>query len=117
MKTKSKQAKLKRKSEFRYHKQITIKKNGKITKLIHPAYIIFEKGNIYIYVSITHSKNVENMIVIKLRKNPNPNDTQSSYYIDEIKEDTKDKFGSRHKNWIIDIEDDIEIREKIKKKR
>ena len=57
------------------------------------------------------------MIVIKLRKNPNPNDTQSSYYIDEIKEDTKDKFGSRHKNWIIDIEDDIAIRKKIKKKR
>ncbi len=116
MKQKLKKAKLKRKSEFRYHKEVVIKKNGKIIKLIHPAYIIFEKGNVFIYVSITHSNNIENMIVIKLRKNPNPNDNQPSYYIDEIKEDRKDKFGSRHKNWIIDIEDDIEIRERIKKR-
>ena len=42
-----------------------------------------------------HSKSVEGAIVVKLRKNPNPKDNWESYRVVSIKEDTKDRFGSK----------------------
>ena len=109
MKSKSKNAHPTKKKEFRYH-NIKISKNGKVILLRHPAYIFLAKGNVYVYVSITHSKKVNDYLVIKLRKNPNPNDNTSSFYIAEIFQDTKDKFGSRQHNWEINEMDDREIR-------
>ena len=81
----------------------------------HPVYIIIEKGNVYVYVSLTHSNEIEGKIVIKLKKNPNPDDYRDSYYVLEIHEDTKDKFGSRLQGWVIDPSDDEKIRELYKK--
>ena len=85
-------------------------------KIRHPSYVFLEKGNIYIYISITHSDSVKNAIVIKLKKNPNPQDKRESYRIMEIKEDTKDKFSKRLKKWVMDCEDDNDIREEYKKR-
>lgn len=114
MKSKSKKAMLKRKNEFRFHKIFNI--NGK--KLArHPAYIFLEKGNIYIYVSITHSKEIDNVVLIKLRKNPNPNDKKDAYYVAEIQMDTKDTFSANKTKWKIDELDENDIRELFNKKR
>ena len=116
MKRKTKNQIAKKKKEFRYHNIEIVNENGSITKIRHPSYVFLEKGNIYIYISITHSDNVENAIVIKLRKNPNPQDKRDSYRIAEIKEDTKDRFSKRLKKWVMDCEDDKEIREEYKKR-
>lgn len=100
MKRKSKKQVLRKKKEFRYHNIEIVNENGSITKIRHPSYVFLEKGNIYIYISITHSDSVKNAIVIKLKKNPNPQDKRESYRIMEIKEDTKDKFSKRLKKWV-----------------
>ena len=116
MKRKSKRQITKKKNEFRYHNVIVINQFGKETKIRHPTYIFLEKGNIYIYVSITHSNDIENHMVIKLRKNPNPKDKCLSFWIVEIKRDTKDRFGRKQKDWKINIEDEKDIREEYKKR-
>lgn len=111
MKKKSRHAQLKRRSEFRFHTIGFLHPKGKIHKMRHPAYVFLEKGNLYIYVSLTHSSNIEKLLLIKLRKNPNPKDNKDSYYVEEIKEDTKDSFGVILKDWEMDEEDDHQIRE------
>ena len=116
MKSKSKNQIVRKRKEFRYHNVEIVNNNGTITRIRHPSYVFLEKGNIYIYISITHSDNVENSIVIKLRKNPNPNDKRESYRIAEIKEDTKDRFSRNLKKWVMDIEDDKDIRKEYEKK-
>lgn len=116
MKKKSKHAPIKRKKEIRFHKIDTINMKGVKRDIFHPAYIFIEKGNVYIYVTITHSKEIEGHILIKLRKNPNPRDNNDAYYVAEIKTDTKDTFGKR-RNWKLDPLDDAEIRLLFNKKR
>ena len=109
MKKKSKKAKYKKIKEFRYH-TVDIVKDGKKTKLRHPTYIFLEKGDLFIYVTITHSNDVNGYLVIELRKNPNPNQNTPSYYVADIREDTKDRFGRREDDWKIDLLDDDDIR-------
>lgn len=103
MKPKSKKAHYEKKKEIRFH---SVSKNKKR----HPAYIFLKKGNIYIYVSLTHSPKVEKLILVKLRKNPNQNDHENAYWIAEIKTGTKDEFGRIQKNWKVDELDDLDIR-------
>ena len=116
MKRKSNNQVVRKRKEFRYHDIEMVNENGVVTKIRHPSYVFLEKGNIYIYISITHSDNVENAIVIKLRKNPNPHNQRDSYRIVDIKEDTKDRFGRKLKKWVMDLEDDNDIREEYKKR-
>ena len=116
MKKKSKHAILKRKKEFRY-KLILVKVKGKKdTKIRHPAYIFLEKGNVFAYVTITHSKVVGNKKMVKLANNPNPADKRDAYYVTEVRQDTKDKFGKRLNDWSLDEKDDEEIRKLYKKR-
>ena len=116
MKTKSKNQNPRNKNEFRYHDVIAKNNSGKSKVIAHPAYVFMEKGNIFVYVPITHSSNVKNTIVIKLRKNPNPKDTRDSYRVIDIKEDTKDRFSKRLKSWKIDPLDENDIRLEYKKR-
>ena len=116
MKRKSKNQQIKKKKEFRFHNIELNNINGVKTKIRHPTYVFLEKGNIYIYISITHSSSVENKIVIKLRKNPNPKDNKDSYWVVDVKEDTKDTFSKRQKEWSMDDEDDADIRAEYKKR-
>ena len=116
MKTKQNHSRYRRKKEFRYKDVETTTKNGKTKIIKHPAYIFLEKGKIFIYVTLTHSKKINDVVLIELRENPNPNDNKSSYYVAEVKEDYKNKFGSRILNWKMTYEDDKEIRALIKKK-
>lgn len=116
MKKKSKNAKPQKVKDFRFHNVEFINKKGSKTTLRHPTFVFLKKGNIYIYVSLTHSKSVPNVMLIKLRKNPNPKDKSDSYFVDKIKEDVRDKFGKRLANWRIDPLDDDLIREKYKKR-
>ena len=116
MKKKSKKSIIRKKKEFRYHRIQSLNKNGKAIGLRHPSYVFLEKGNIYIYVTITHSDKIDDIVLIELRKNPNPKDKRKSYWVAEIREDTKDTFGKREKGWEMDILDDLEIRELYKKR-
>ena len=77
MKRKSKQQKSKKRKEFRFH-SIEFIRNGKTKKIKHPTYIFLEKGNVYVYICITHSEKVKNTILIKLRRNPNSNYNEAS---------------------------------------
>ena len=115
MKRKTKKQTIKKKKEFRYHNIVTFNKRGKKIKIRHPTYVFLEKGNIYVYVSITHSSEIKGTILIKLRKNPNPKDKRESYWVAKIKNDRKDTFGKREKNWKINPQDDEDIRN-LKKK-
>ena len=116
MKKRNKKAQLRRKKEFRF-KTIKVVKNGRKKKIQkHPAYVFLQKGNIFIYVLITHSGSVDNYTVIKLRKNPNPNDDEDSFYVAEVKEEKKDSFGKIVKKWKMDEQDDYDIRDLYKNK-
>ena len=116
MKQKSKKQPVKKKKEFRFHNVEILGNNGTTIKIRHPAYVFLEKGNIYIYISITHSPEIKNKLVIKLRKNPNPEDKKDSYWVVDIKEDTKDTFSKRQKKWKMDDADDEDIRKEYKKR-
>ena len=112
MKKKSKNTYSKNRKEFRF-KNIEISNKAKMR---HPVYVFVEKGNVYFYVNLTHSKEIAGKVVIKLTKNPNPDDRANSYFIEEIHEDTKDKFGKRLLGWEMDPKDDEIIRKLYKKK-
>ena len=45
-----------------------------------------------------------------------PKDKRLSFWIVEIKRDTKDRFGRKQKDWKINIEDEKDIREEYKKR-
>ena len=109
MKKKNKHALSRKKKEFRFKNVEILEGDGTIT-IRHPAYIIVQEGNVYIYVTLTHSSNVDDKLVIELRQNPNPKDSEKSYYIAEIKKDIKDQFGHKLKEWKIDKLDDADIR-------
>ena len=47
MKRKSKNAFVKKKKEFRYHKVEAITKSGNKKNIWHPSYVFLEKGNVY----------------------------------------------------------------------
>ena len=114
MKPKAKHAQLKRKKEIRFKSVEVTNKSGTIHRVRHPAYIFLEKGNLYIYVIITHSFKVQEYIVIELAKNPNPIDKRKGYWVAEIRKDTKDKFGKKKEGWKLDEEDDAKIRDFFK---
>ena len=116
MKKKKKHAIARAIKEFRYHTIIVVMENGKIKKIRHPTFVFIEKGNIYIYVPITHSSKVMNLITVELRKNPNPKDSRKSYRIKEFRSDTKDRFGRKQKDWSINCEDEKDIRNEYKKR-
>ena len=110
MKKKSKNARLKRKNEFRFHKVEKKTKRGRIRKIMHPSYIFLEKGNVYIYVTITHSKEVEGYVLTKLIQNPDPSDNQDAYVVLDVRQDIKSSFGARRIGWFIVKDDENLIR-------
>ena len=101
----------KRMNEFRYH-ELTVNKNGKKKKIKHPSYIWQERGNLYDYHSITHSKEIDGVKLKKLRCNPNPSDKRDSYYDIDSKSDIKSSFGRKRKKWRLDILDKKDIHNK-----
>ena len=117
MKKKSKKQALRKKKEFRYHNVNIMNLDGKTISIKHPTYVFLEKGNLYFYVVITHSNHVKDYLVIELRENSNPNDSKKSYWVAEVKEDTKDRFKKKEKDWKINQDDDNDIRNFYKKNR
>ena len=116
MKRKNKNTTLRKAKEFRFHDIQKKSSTGKRIKLKHPAYIFYKKGNIYIYVPITHSSKIENMVLIQLKENPNPKDKRDSFCVLKIEEDIKGSFGKRLIKWRMNDEDDLKIRNEYKKR-
>ena len=110
MKPDNENEKIKRKSEFRHHSVFVKTKKGAKRIKNHPTFILLQNGDIFIYVQLTHSKKIRGKILIKMRKNPNPNDVRDSYYIEEILEDNTTNFGKKIDKWIIDDIDENDIR-------
>ena len=110
MKNKSKHARAKKIKEFRYHKILIKKKNNRIVKIYHPAYVFLEKGNVYIYATITHSVEINGVKTIEMITNPNPKDKRKSYRVKGFYQDSKDSFGRRRDEWLINPLDDEIIR-------
>ena len=102
--------KLRKKKEIRLHDVCLITIDNKKIYIKHPAYIFLENDNVYIYVTITHSRNVKGFLTIKLRKNPNPKDKKESYWVAEIRQDTKNAFTKVKSDWSVDELDDKDIR-------
>ena len=115
--TKTNNKSLIRKREIRFHPTETKTRNGKRKISDHPTFIFLQNGDIFIYVQITHSKNIRGKILIKMRKNPNPKDIKDSYYIEEILEDNLVNFGKKHDKWIVDEQDESDIRKQYEKKK
>lgn len=113
-KKKSKNATPKRTSQFRYHK-VSVIKNGKEKEIWHPTYIFMIIGNVFRYITITHSKSVDGEEVVLLEQSPNKKDNRPAYRVVGYKEDTKDRFGKKHK-WRISKKDEEEIRKSNKKR-
>ena len=111
MKRKSKNQIIKKKKEFRFHRIVIITGDNKKIKIWHPAYVFLEKGNIFIYVTLTHSNKIYNLALIKLTQNPNPHDNRQSFFVAEIRMDTKEKFTKRQMGWKMNDLDDKTIRE------
>ncbi len=57
-----------KKKEFRFIPTNYVNKGGRIIKISHPAYIFLQKGEVYVYVTITHSNSVDNLTLFKLKK-------------------------------------------------
>ena len=117
MKKKNKNAIIRKKKEFRYHKVKVKNKNDVEIDIRHPCYIFLQIGNIYIYVQLTHSSIINGLILIELRENPDPMDSKKSYWIQEIKSDLKSTFTKVQKRWKINKDDDVDIRSLYYKKR
>ena len=117
MKKKNKNAIIRKKKEFRYHKVKVKNKNDVEIDIRHPCYIFLQIGNIYIYVQLTHSSIINGLILIELRENPDPMDSKKSYWIQEIKSDLKSTFTKVQKRWKINKNDDVDIRCLYYKKR
>lgn len=115
--TKTNNKSLIRKREIRFHPTETKTRKGKKIISDHPTFIFLQNGDIFIYVQITHSKNIRGKILIKMRKNPNPKDIRDSYYIEEILEDKLVNFGKKHADWIVDEQDESDIRKLYDKKK
>lgn len=117
MKKKNKNATIRKKKEFRYHKVKAKNKSGKEIDIKHPCYIFLQIGNIYIYVLLTHSSSINGLILVELRENPNSLDLRKSYWIQEIKADLKSTFTKVLKKWKINKDDDADIRKLFDEKR
>lgn len=117
MKSKNKNAITRKKKEFRYHKVKVKNKNNVEIDIRHPCYIFLQIGNIYIYVQLTHSSIIDGLTLRELRENPDPIDSEKSYWIQEIKSDLKSTFTKVQKRWKINKEDDVDIRSLYNKKR
>ena len=117
MKKKNKNAIIRKKKEFRYHKVKVKNKNDVEIDIRHPCYIFLQIGNIYIYVQLTHSTIINGVILIELRENPDPMDSKKAYWIQEIKADLKSTFTKVLKKWKINKDDDANIRNLFDKKR
>ena len=102
----------KRKNEFRYHAVIIRSSNGKRKKIRHPSYIWRQRGNMYDYHTITHSKQIDGIELKELRSNPNPKDKRKSYYDVNSKTDTKSSFGRKRKGWKLHPLDQSDIHNK-----
>lgn len=106
-----------KKKEFRFIPTPYINSRGQIIELKHPAYIFLQKGRICVYVTITHSKKIRGLLLIKLKKNPNPQDKQEAFWVAKIKRGNIKHFGRRKNKWLIDDNDDLKIRDFFDKKR
>ena len=99
----------KRRNEIRFHKTLIGKRN---IKMRHPAYIWRERGNVYDYHGITHSKNVDGKDFVPLRENPNPKDKRKAFYNPNSESDIKSSFGRKEKKWKLNPLDVIDIHKK-----
>ena len=75
-----------KKKKFRRHFRIYFKNN-------HPAYIVDEENNMYVFHRVTHSKTSGGKINWEIRNNPFPNHREIMYIVKQEKRDFKGRFS------------------------
>ena len=93
-----------KRSEFR-----TNKKTG------HPSYIYAKVGKRYKYIGITHSPITQGVRNIELEKNPNPQESETSYLRPKTKEDKIKNFKEKKKGWKFSEADKPKVKRIIKR--
>ena len=74
------------KKTFRRHFRIYLKNN-------HPAYIVDEEGNVYVFHRVTHSKTSGGRKNWKIENNPIKGHKEPMYIVKQEKRDIKGKFS------------------------
>lgn len=101
--------KAKRMNEIRFHSHYVKTLNKKMR---HPTYVWQKRGNLFDYHTITHSKVVNDVEFIELKRNPNPSDDKTAYLNPKSESDLKSAFGRKKKNWRLHPDDIKKIHEK-----
>lgn len=65
----------------------------------HPSYVYDEKGNVYKVLGITSASKTNEVLNIKLEKNPEPNNTDSAYIQPKSKDIPKGTKNKKLKGW------------------
>ena len=73
-------------NKFRRHFRIYFKNN-------HPAYIVDEEGNLYIFHRVTHSKTSGNKTNWKIQNNPIKGHFEPMYIVKQEQKDAKSRFS------------------------
>ena len=74
------------KKTFRRHFRIYLKNN-------HPAYIVDEEGNVYVFHRVTHSKTSGGRKNWKIKENPIKGHKEPMYIVKQEKRDIKGRFS------------------------
>ena len=74
------------KSKFKRHFRIYLKNN-------HPAYIVDEEGNVYVFHRVTHSKTSGGKKNWKIDNNPIKGHSEPMYIVKQEKRDFKGRFS------------------------
>lgn len=81
----------------------------------HPEHIYRKVGNTYVFIGITHSDVTRGVKNIKLDKNPNPNDSRTSYIKPTPERASTNEFHKKpEKGWKF-AESDLPKVEEVKK--
>ena len=73
-------------NDFKRHFRIYLKNN-------HPAYIVDEEGNIYVFHKVTHSKTSGGKKNWKISPNPIKGHNEAMYIVKQEKRDLKGRFS------------------------
>ena len=83
-------------------------RTSKVTK--HPVHIYAKVGDEFKHIGITHSKVTRGIRNIKMVKNPNPKDNETTYFRPKTEGHKTSKYGAKKKEWKLHMDDDKEMK-------
>lgn len=81
----------------------------------HPSYVYDEKGNVYKVLGVTSASKTNEVLNIKLERNPEPGNTDPAYVQPKAKEIPKGTKNKKLKGWKLSGKDKQTVQEIIDK--